>query len=414
MKIRSRFRAATLSYAIMFLFLTGLFCSTLLFLFSAYKRMEVLNTMEDHLVFDNLFALHLGANMFGEGSIVYPHPAGDSSIIYSNQWGLYKAVAVTTFFKQSSINQAVLACQTYIKENNLTLWIAEQNKSVKIGGDTKIIGSFFGPSSGVERANIPNMPFMYSEFIDGKSEVSSLFLPTLRPQIKDLTYDKILQSINYEFLNELPEDFNRQFGHSTYVYTTDEPLLIDHTLAGNIIIHSNSSIVIKSSAKLSNIMICSPIIEIEEGFNGELQLVGSDRIVINKNVVLSYPSSIIFHEHTENTMALERGVFLKEGAMVVGGVIATSSINDYKRPILLSINKAIVGGIIYNTGNSDLRGAVYGTTYSAKVIFESKGKSYGNHIVDHYSINKELPKGLIIPSILQEDTEVKSKIAKWL
>src|SRR5687767_14346479 len=90
-------RAAALSYAIVFSLLVGLICSGVLFIAATQKKIEVLQTNKEYVLFDSYSAVRYGMYVLAPGdSTQYIHSSGDTSEVKHLKWGAFSMICSTT------------------------------------------------------------------------------------------------------------------------------------------------------------------------------------------------------------------------------------------------------------------------------------------------------------------------------
>src|SRR5688500_6836812 len=101
--------------------------------------------------------------------------------------------------------------------------------------------------------------------------------------------------------------------------------------------------------------------------------------------------------------------------MVLGGVLLTTQQYDYRKPPFLEVRKdALIAGLVYNGGETELFGSVVGSLYTNQLIARVGGGSYGNHLVDALISQNDLPADFLMPLWLEEQSKVQSKVLAWL
>ena len=404
-------QSSALGYAISFLLLTGLVCSAVLFVSSVNKRTEVHYLIREHLVFDNLLAINYGADISENKELFLYHINGDTSKIAVKNWGAFKIVTARTFHKNQSVQKTAMIGHSDLYPYAV-IYTPDANQSVKVCGDTKISGVFYGSERGLERGHISGKNYTRENLIEGETKIGEKFLPELYPAVKNLSIESFIEDV---VKIELPsKDSVFSFDKQTSLVTSLEPITITGKFKGNLIIHSFHSIEIKKQASLENVILIAPIVTFEEEFSGTVQVVAHEQVILEERVKLSYPSTIILNEIRENKEKLPRGIVMKQGSMLVGGILMVSQKQDFRMPLELKINQATVGGMIYNVGQTEVIGKIHGYTYTNNFSVRFGGGEYKNHLVDAELQGTNLPKELIVPQWIETNEQKKNEIIKWL
>ena len=394
------FNSSALGYAIVFLLLIGLICSGVLFISSVNKRLEYNYTMKEHLIMDNSLSLIIGANLENQSSKTIVHPAGDTTQLIIKQWGAFKMIVAKTFHK-NKIQQKTALSGIENNDNLPAFYLADNNQALKLAGNTKIEGLAYLPERGVESAYITGKSYSNDKLIYGDQKKSENFLPKIKEKYLNITFETFIKDCKK--VEDIGKDSTYSFDTKTNLYSTISPIIIDHTIKGNIVIHSFDSIYVSSNAKLENVILISPKIRFQKEFKGSVQAIATNQIVCEENVILSYPSTLYLNENTFNISEKNNQIILKEKAKVLGGILMLSSQSNFRKPILLYIaTNSVASGIVYNQGSSEILGSIIGYCYTQNLHLKAGGGEYTNHLMDCVISSKLLPNKFIIPDWLEE------------
>ena len=402
-------RASAISYAIVFALFIGLLASSVFFIFSTQKRIEISHTGQEHLLLDSYHGIQLGLHKVKvNDSLQFIHSSGDTSLIYKSLWGSYFIVTSKTFKNQRSVSRFALIGSEF--ENSLpTLIIRNGSDGLRICGETKIEGTAFLPNKRVELAYIGGKNYSNSELVYGKVEdVKELKLPL----------SKAFQNISAtSFIGKmLPKPYEAK--DTTVSFLSDgiyfqslNPIQIRSKFQGKIIIQSFDSLVVYPEAQLANVILIAPKIYIRQGFTGNLQAYASERIELEDSVTLSYPSTLILNEQTASPDYKPHSISLGFNSSVLGGVLLTTQQYDFrKQPKLIIQKDAVIAGIVFNSGITETYGAVIGCLNTGETLTVAGGGSYTNHLLDAVVSTKRLPRDFICPAWLELSGQSRKKI----
>jgi hypothetical protein len=407
MFLTKKIKSSAIGYAITFMLLIALICSGVLFIASVNKRIETQFIVKEHLVFDNYFSLLYAAKNDLNGEHILKHPAGDSSHISAKFWGSYKMLVVNTKHQNSSIKRTALIAYE-MDEDLPVLYLPENQQALKVGGATRIEGTAYLSDRGIDRAYIAGKNYLFNELIFGNTKQSERTLPPLKKEVTNLGLENF--SKDCEKKDFLAVDSVYSFSEKTTLFSQIEPIVIRNSLSGNLIIHSFDSIYVSKEARLKNVILIAPIVRFQEGFSGTAQVIAHQTISLEKNVHLNYPSTLCLNELESNTLGKKSSILLQEDSKVLGGIlIETQQYNFRNEPYLKISQKALVAGLVYNVGETELNGKLIGHLYTQKFILSAGGGVYVNHLLDATLSSKLLPKTFLLPSWLEQ---IKSKQAK--
>ncbi|MDA8956457.1 hypothetical protein N9H19_02440 [Flavobacteriales bacterium] len=319
----------------------------------------------------------------------------DSVLIVKKQWGVFNYVLVESFNNKRFLKKAALLGDRINKSKVLEL--SPYNKVLNLCGKSKINGDVYLPDQGVKRAYIEGRSFVGDQLINGTIGLSD----------HDWNYTlENFDKTDFQFEEDLSDSLVHPFSQETiYIYEQDRLVLGSNSYKGNIVIESETSIFVSSQCSLEDVILIAPIIVLESGFSGQLQLIGSDSILIEENVALLYPSSIICNSKKPS-------VKLLDSAIVEGVIFIKSQLNNRHFPNLEIHKNALVRGQVYCHGNVEFEGSVYGQMYVDRFILHTNTTVYENHLLDITLDNSLLSSSYL--GIHFDDINAKKGIVKWL
>ncbi|MCH2224907.1 MAG: hypothetical protein MK066_09075 [Crocinitomicaceae bacterium] len=404
---KGRIPSSALGYAIAFMLLIGFVTSGVLFISSTNKRLEINYALREHMLLNNYLSIQHGARNQEAGGQLLVHSSGDSTMITRKNWGAYRVVVAETFHKRKQLKKSALIGDE-IDATHPTLYFPDQRQPLKLCGKTKIEGVAYLPERGLERGYLTGKPYKNDKLLYGTKRKSERTLPSLKAGLRTSGIgDYLMNSVKIDFFQK---DSSFSFSEDTRLVSQIEPLYLNNRIEGNIVLHSFDSIIVSTNAQLENVILIAPNVRFEKGFKGTVQVIAHKRIQCDKSVFLKYPSALILNENQRNQSSHKNGIFLREGAKVVGGVLLFSLQPDFRKPIRLELRDAVIGGLVYNQGETELKGKIIGHLYAAKFVLRSGGGNYSNHLLDAIITNKELPKGFIEPNWLKDEKTTKSVI----
>lgn len=407
-KLFRKTKASAIGYAISFMLLIALICSGVLFIASANKRIEVLHLTKEHLIFDNYTALLFASKQELKPTHSLAHVSGDTSEITSKVWGSFKMIHVLTHHGAKSIQKtALIAHQT--NGQLPALYLPDNQQALKVGGETRIEGTAFLSERGIERAYITGKNYAFEQLIFGKTAKSERTLPPLKKQVENLNLESFIAGC--EKKDYLMRDSAFSFVNKTTLFSEMGAIQVSNSYSGNVIIHSFDSIYVTREAHLKNIILIAPRIRFQEGFKGSVQAIAHQSIVCEKNVRLGYPSTLTLNELQSSTLGEQAQIYLDENTRVLGGIlIETQQFNFRNVPRLFVAKGSLVGGLVYNVGETELHAKVIGHLYTQKFSLKAGGGVYINHLLDATVSSTQLPEYFCIPDWLEKLEKQQPKI----
>lgn len=408
-KLNLKIEASALSYAIMFVLMTALLSGAIFAIFSTNQRQIFHFSEKENLLFNSKAAIQyaLVNDKWNNDSSIVLHPSGDTSVINRINWGLYQVFRVRTFKGNYKIQSYFFAGKS--AGNSLpALVLSSGNDGLKITGKTLLEGVFYTPGKRIERSYIAGKNFEYDDLYHGSNlDVASLKW-MLRPEITELNFEKLTEGI-------LPNSYPYRttecnFFDPTKLFSELTPIDIHEQLTGHIIVRSMDSIHISNEAKLEQICLIAPIIHIEKGFQGNVQLYATQKIIIEDSVKLNYPSSLFLYgeSSTPNTSPL---ISIGKKSVVIGSILALAKDHNFRYPPIIRIaEKSKACGLIYNSGKTELYGSVYGNLFTNQFEIQAGGGTYVNNLADVTISSLSVPKKMGIPYILDLQKNISNVI----
>jgi len=338
--------------------------------------------------------------LFGEGI--------DSVEITKKAWGAYTVIKANAYhLQQSATKIAFLGGKESEKLPNL--YIADHGKPISLCGDARIEGMCFLPKSGLKRAYIEGKSYQGGKMIYGSVQDAEKHLPAIQSNV-DLTETSAMEFAhwtNYEG-DSIIRSFQDQGIHivaDTYLSLTNE------VVEGQVLITARDSIFVGKDAQLSNTILKAKVIHFEAGFKGTIQAFASERITVEEQVQLLYPSVLAI---TEKTFPQEQHALIeiREQAQVLGTVFTHSEQPNFRKlPLVRIAPEARINGLVYSMGRTELKGTINGHLYSQKLYLKTAASAYENHLLDGKILN-ELPADFVFANLFTETKQLKQ--LAWL
>jgi hypothetical protein len=336
-----------------------------------------------------------------------------------SHWGIFEKAFVTASHRKKRFTKCALLGSWYSETSRPALYLQETFKPLALVGTTKIIGNAVIPKQGVKPGNISGNNFYGSRLMQGALSVSDTVLPKLRYNYTEIIQRTLLQyepaPDEYIGITAKSKIINLFTERTKGLFSSDEIILRDIWVQGNIIIRSDKKITISSNAVLKDVILIAPDIEIEAGTIGHFQAFAQNKIRVGENCRLIYPSALILVENKNlepnpNDL-LQNQIYIDKSSIVNGSICYFSTKPSYGYKLnIYTAPSARIKGEIYCEGNLELRGTVAGTVYAKHLIVNEGGSIFVNHLY-----NAEIDSGKlqeVFGGILFDDT--KKTTMKWL
>lgn len=408
-----KIEASAIYYA---LFLSVIFALILggLILFSGFNQNFAMQMDVEEILIDNSKSgIAYGQANFRELEVNQPvnirlfGQGVDSVEITRKQWGAYTVISSKAVHRnRAHLKIALMGDLSQKKLPNL--YLSDFGKPLSLCGTARIEGNCFISESGLKRAYIEGKNYQGSKMVYGTVSPSTRDLP----EIKESFVEELMsyKGAFKEWENE--DSINVSFAEEGVHYVDDGYLTIDEVnITGQVFLEARDSVFVSKNAVIENAIIKSPVVHIESGFSGTVQVFASEKIVLEENVQLKYPSVLGLIEHDypkEKNAEVKIGSF----SQVIGTVFLISEQPNFRKLPLLTINpEAELDGLVYCQGKTQLKGIIKGHLYSEKMYLKTAASSYENHLLDGQILD-ELPEGFITANLF-EDSKLLTRMS-WL
>jgi hypothetical protein len=405
-------KASAMTYAILLILFTAVFSFAIVMIASGSKWLTTTQHNKEQVIANLFSTLNYALTQtieLAEETTVQIN--GDTCSFIAHPWGMYDVITVKSHKNKFTLSKSFLVGNRSLS-NHTALYLADTDQPLKVTGETKLKGLIHLPKRGIERAYIEGKNYKGEKLYYGEKAQSEKYLPVLKEQFLDLDVRDFYKKYDYILMHELPTDSVFIFGGSTNVFHSVNPIYLnDVNLTGNLVIHSDDSITVRSNSTLNQLILIAPIVRVEKDFTGSIQIYATERIEIEEGVLLNFPSSLFLQDRDDAfRREFESAIHIHENAKINGGVLITSTSPDFRNPVKLDIKeKAIVAGIIYNQGETQLRGSIWGSIFTKRFYLKTKSSSYVNHLMDATIDRTVLPDFFVIPDWLKKD-EFNSRI----
>lgn len=357
----------------------------------------------------------------GESRIIDLFEEGEDSVLLKRKnWGGYEIIFSQSFSHGKSISRTAITGTIIKKDSARTaLYICDFDRPLSFCGNTKIEGRAFVPAAGIKRAYIEGQNYTGDKFIYGQQLNSKRELPVFNKGLQKSIQEYLSGKFDPEdsvaqFMSLQTDSLTHGFGKRTLVLQG-----IQHTgglfLENNIILFTSGKIRIAKNSTLKDVLVFANEIDVEEGFEGNVQLFASERIIIHSTVKLNYPSvaGVIEKRKVQKNEQQPPCIFIGESTEITGAVFALSEEKDaYRTPRVETEKKVTITGDVYVDGELDLKARVTGSVYCQRFMLKTPSSTYENHLLNNEISATGIPG--YFSGINLFSNERKKVIVKWL
>jgi len=414
-----------LYYAIFVSFVVFLFCGFIML--SAYlrstltQRMDIQNALQENA--QNMVT----ASVYGDidlraypqaMSSVFENCSDTSSLLTSERWGAFQLTRARLCWRKDTVMSVAMWGNSFTGDSLIAFYLQEKDNYITLSGTSRIRGNCYLPKLGYKNSlsTINNKEIKPVD--KGFIKTSARDLPEVVAYFKSQTFQDMLLA-NISGNNVLSESYLYTETDSLYnsfskpticIFNTEKAVEITSKIEDNVKIISSKPLIVSNKARLNHVLIYAPVIVVEKGFKGSVQLFATDSLCIEENCALTFPSFAALIPHADTASAKRRHyLIVNTNATVSGGLMILS--DGLTNCQLTIMDKACVFGQVYSNGNMELKGNIQGSVYASYLYSESTYGNIGSMLNNGVIESTQIPTGFVFPCLLPSHNK---KIIKWL
>jgi len=400
-------KAGSIANAILICIVVGVFCYALLMMSSYAKIHQTMLFTYTELISNNESAqqyfLQKVDAIEDQNTTVDLFDNGILSSASIKPWGLYQVLVTESIFKKDTIRQSVLIGENQ-EDDRLALYLTDNSKALFMVDKAKIKGNVFIPKKGIKPGYITTNAYRNTRFLSGSKSASK----TKLPEIKAAIFNFENQEIDKINVGELKDTitYYQSFTENTLFIDVKEIKLQQKYLSGNIVLEAKDSIYIKKDNVLNNIIIKAPKVVFETGFNGSVQVIADQLVVLEENVILHYPSAIFIAKGRSE----KKEVQLKKNSKILGAIVVADQHKSSDKLLTIEEDVAVIGDV-FCSGKVALKGTVIGTVYTNNFYLKTEASTYDNYIMNGIIDRNSLPDNFVRISLFENSKNQERKYA---
>lgn len=342
----------------------------------------------------------------------------DSVFIRKINWGGYQVILSKTFSKTISRQKAVLIGSLPDTTCKAALYLQDNGKPLTLCGKTFINGTCYLPQAGVKWGNIEGKFFDGKELINGRTKLSSPVLPAIDSKMIDKLQSYFFEKkpLNDSMMYYVPTDahdsiLNSFFNKTIRIYSHNRITLSNGSYySGNILIVSDTEVVLTANCIVNNIIIYAPIVRVQSTFSGSLQIYARDSICVPQKACFIYPSVLgIIRSKVSTTNA---AILLGNGVSFSGNIFGYNNMASTNEHVSINIGKTdTVRGQVFTNGEVTLDGIIYGNVICSHFIATYSSGQYEDYLLDA-TIDAEKRSQYYLNTLFVKSTA--KSILKWV
>jgi cytoskeletal protein CcmA (bactofilin family) len=213
------------------------------------------------------------------------------------------------------------------------------------------------------------------------------------------------------------DSIRRSFLKPTKIFDLKkEVLTFNHTLLkGNIILHSDTTLIIDSTTRMENALVFAKTIVIKSGFTGNCQLFATDSISVGRNCRFEYPSCLGVIRYNKTKSKSQARVSIGENSIISGLIFSYDGNPDNLKPLINIGKKDTIRGQVYTQGILQLndKAVVDGSVFTCSFSYKSAFTLYENYLINITLDSRGLSPYYLSSEVAPVATK-KKKVLQWL
>lgn len=339
----------------------------------------------------------------------------DSVIITKEYWGVFNLASIKSFQKNQSVSKQFLFGTALSDTLSACLFLVDHQRPLQVSGKTRLVGDAYLSRGGIKAVSIDGKQYEGKDLVYGEVLKSDTSFPVVNEYLINLLYNNLKMTLDKTFqkehANRIQDSVYNSFKNETQYFFINEANQISfQKIKGKVVLFSDSLIEIKAGAKLEDVIIMAPEINIADNFEGTVQLVANKVIALGRHCVLKYPSSLILLKDSVNNY--QGKIEVGENSSVSGLLFANAAPADKYKNLVDFKKGASLEGTVFVHGFLQMEGKVYGTVLTDFFLYKSVVATYENSLVDAVIDRTKLSPYFISSTLIK--IPGKLNIIKWL
>lgn len=417
-------KASALYMVIIIALVIGVLCSSLI-VAGYYYRLQYQKSQRYHLLQSNagsavnILLASKDSDFVTAKTFSLFHLDQDSVYVQTIPWGIYTVGVAKALIQGDTLYRVFSMAQTIDSAKWAAIYLADNSRPLALSGKTSVTGDVFISPAGVNQAYVNNQAYTGDKvLIKGMIHASEKTLPALvaRPLAE-------LQSFMQQYRGNVSGGFKSDsIGNSFllpslvfnfgYAVTTLSSL----RLSGNIILFSDTTLTIDSTAVLHNVIVIAKSITVRSGFHGNCQLFAQDTIGIQGNCRFDFPSCAAVLRFTKSGIVKTQAkVGLYKNTVFAGAVFVYEAEQSVLKPAVHIGKNVKVTGQVYSPGYVELedQAEIAGSIFTNGFLYQSAFTRYENYLINATVSSKALSPYYLTAGLFPV-AKTKQQVLQWL
>ncbi|MBB3058140.1 hypothetical protein [Mucilaginibacter gotjawali] len=343
----------------------------------------------------------------------------DSVSLKRTFWGMYDIGTSVAFIQKDTLYKTFSIAYSIDSSKWAALYLIDEERPLSLSGKTAIVGDVYVPKAGVTTAYVDNKAYLGDKrLIAGKKNNSDKTLPPLAEgrlaEFEQFINTNHSGDSSFNRIDTLKQSFllpTKYFNFKNKVQT-----LSNINLSGNVILFSDTTINIDSTASLNSIIIYAKGIHIKSGFHGSAQFFARDSISVDSNCLFSYPSCLgVLRFDKPGTVPVQEKIHLGNHT-IFRGILFTYEKTETSLKPLIDLGRGVkIAGQVYSQGIMRTKDAVEvaGSVFTSQFLYQNSFTLFQNYLIN-ITMNSKALSPYYLTGDLTPVAGKKKKVLQWL
>ncbi|SHL98474.1 hypothetical protein [Mucilaginibacter sp. OK098] len=342
----------------------------------------------------------------------------DSVSIQRIPWGVYDIGTVKAFAQRDTLFKSFSFANTIDSTKWAALYLIDEDRPFSLSGKTTIRGDAYIPKAGVQAAYIDNKAYEGDKrFIIGTKHNSERKLPPLdEKRLKQFEQYFTQANIGDSTLSK-KDSLQNSFLRPTHVFNFKKTAktIENIYISGNVILFSDTTLTIDSTAVFKNIQAYARAIIVKSGFHGSCQLFATDSIRVEQNCELGYPSCLGVLRFKSPVVNFQAKVSMGKNVSFNGLIFTYDKMDSQLKPLIIADKNVKITGQIYSQGIVQLndKSEIDGSVFTSRFWYKNSFTLFENYLINA-TINSKALSPYYLSSGLLPVSGKKKKVLQWL
>ena len=342
----------------------------------------------------------------------------DSVSIQKIPWGVYDIGIIKAFVQRDTLFKSFSFANTIDSAKWAALYLIDEDRPFSLSGKTTIRGDAYIPKAGVQAAYIDNKAYEGDKrLIVGTKHNSERKLPPLDDKRLKQFEEYFTQAANGDSTLSGKDSVKNSFLQPIHIFNFKKraKTIENVNINGNVVLFSDTTITIDSTAVLKNIRVYARAIVVKAGFHGNCQLFATDSIRIEENCVFNYPSCLGVLRFKSPIIGTQAKLSLGKNVHFSGLIFTYDKMDSPLKPLIVTDKNVKISGQVYSQGIVQLndKSEINGSVFTSRFWYKNAFTLFENYLINATIDSKELSSYYLSSALLPVSAK-KKKVLQWL